>query len=139
MPRWPTRTTEERFAEKVDRSDGCWQWTGSRLNSGYGSFFHDGSGRPAHRVAYEIYVGSIPDGLTIDHLCRNKLCVRPDHLEPVSLSTNVRRVHGSETHCRRGHPRTPENACTRKDEIYSCRLCQRIARQAWEARQREAA
>lgn len=65
----------------------CWEWTGQK-DSGYGRY----SGRPAHRVTYEVLVGPIPDGLTLDHLCRNKGCVNPDHLEPVTSSENTRRA-----------------------------------------------
>lgn len=86
-------TTEQRFWQKVEKSaDGCWLWAGTILPSGYGQF-RVGLGRArAHRFAYELLVGEIPEGLTIDHLCRNIRCVNPDHLEPVTAAENVRRA-----------------------------------------------
>ncbi len=70
--------------------DGCWVWTG--YLSPYGKFGVSGRRPVAHRWSYEYHVGPIPDGLTIDHLCRNPSCVRPDHLEPVTLQENMRRA-----------------------------------------------
>ena len=68
----------------------CWVWTGSRNRNGYGQFWH-GRHMGAHRFAYEALVGSMPDGLQSDHLCRNRSCIRPDHLEPVTGSVNLKR------------------------------------------------
>lgn len=100
----PTRV--ERFWARVQKSDdGCWLWTGGRHSTGYGS---DG-GRLAHRVVYELLVGPIPRGLQLDHLCRVRLCVRPDHLEPVTQAENIQRgdspsaIASRTGHCRRGH------------------------------------
>lgn len=86
------RPTEDRFWEKVDGSGDCWEWTGTRQTMGYGSFWVLGQGkRLAHRVAYELLVGPIAEGRELDHRCRNRICVNPDHLEPVSHRENVRR------------------------------------------------
>lgn len=82
----------------------CWLWTAGTVR-GYGFFQKN----YAHRISYEISKGKIPDGLTLDHLCRNKLCVNPDHLEPVTASENVKRYHRSKTHCKYGHPFTEDN------------------------------
>ena len=91
--RYPQQTTAERFWEKVDVGHplGCWLWTGA-LTRDYGSFWLDGNQRPAHRYSYELLRGPIPDGLQMDHLCRVKHCVNPDHLDPVTPATNLRRA-----------------------------------------------
>jgi hypothetical protein len=94
------RTEAERFWSKVDRStaDGCWTWLGQTNQWGYGHFRRTlGPGLyltvKAHRFAYELVVGPIPAGLTLDHLCGNQSCVRPEHLEPVTNAENLRRRH----------------------------------------------
>lgn len=111
----PQGTAEERFWPKVDRSrgaDACWLWTGARTGPGrtYGSFLYEGRNARAHRVAYTLVNGPIPDGLTIDHLCRVRLCVNPSHLEAVTNHENLLRGEGfvannsRKTHCPQGHP-----------------------------------
>lgn len=78
----------------------------------------------AHRVSYEIANGPIPDGMVLDHLCRNPACVNPAHLDAVPQRENVRRgFHGSKTHCLRGHPLSGENLITRKTGGRVCRAC----------------
>ncbi|HEV2928117.1 MAG TPA: HNH endonuclease signature motif containing protein, partial [Propionibacteriaceae bacterium] len=107
-----------RFWAKVDRSggpDACWPWTANRMDSGYGRYSIDGRSKLAHRISYELSVGSIPDGLQIDHLCRNKPCVNPTHLEAVTQRENLLRGdtvparNAARTHCANGHEFTPEN------------------------------
>lgn len=95
----------ERFMAHVDTSGECWEWIGYRMPAGYGKATVIGEGRKelAHRLAYRLFIGPIPDGLTLDHLCRNTGCVRPDHLEPVTLAENIRRAHPPRTHCPQGH------------------------------------
>ena len=85
----------EKFWSKVAKSDdGCWEWLGAVGTRGYGKFSpHRGQHWLAHRFAFSDSGGVIPDGMTIDHLCRNKTCVKPDHLEPVTNAENVRRQH----------------------------------------------
>lgn len=84
-------TPVERFWVKVDRrSDGCWQWLGSLDQNSYGQFTDNGTTR-AHRWSYVHWRGPIPDGFTLDHLCRNKACVNPHHVEAVTRSENIRR------------------------------------------------
>lgn len=82
----------ERFWEKVKKTDGCWIWTASIYGKGYGKYTVRGKHYAAHRYAYELIKGKIPDGMQLDHLCRNKLCVNPDHLEPVTNAENQRRA-----------------------------------------------
>lgn len=126
---------EDRFWSKVDRSnpDGCWPWIGYRNAGGYGRF-HWGRTQQVHRIAYELLVGPIPDGLDLDHLCRNRGCVNPAHLEPVTNRENILRgqtLPASEimrTECPYGHPYTPENTYTNPRGQRHCRTCRRIER-----------
>jgi hypothetical protein len=100
----------ERFWTKVDASGDCWLWTAGRTSTGYGSYpvWVDGrvQANYAHRFAYRCLVDDVPPGLELDHLCRNRLCVNPDHLEPVTRRENLRRSGATPlgaTHCRKGH------------------------------------
>lgn len=79
----------------VDRETGCWNWNGAISNKGYGMRSEKSKWTYAHRSIYEQHKGSIPDGLELDHLCRNRQCVNPSHLDPVDRSTNVRRGAGT--------------------------------------------
>lgn len=83
----------ERFARLHDSGPGCNLWRGCTNSRGYGCFAFGGKGKTvlAHRFAYELHVGPIPEGMTIDHLCRNRLCVCPSHLDPCSAEENIRR------------------------------------------------
>lgn len=102
-------TTLERFTRKIDTSGECWNWTANKSPKGYGQFKIAARNVPAHRMAYELFVGPVPAGLVVDHLCRNRGCVRPDHLEPVTSRENTLRgvtlaaSQVSRTHCPRGH------------------------------------
>lgn len=105
------QTLEERFEAKIERitESGCWIWT-STNNNGYGQIWVNRRYHPAHRVAYEMYVGPIPDGMQIDHLCRVPACCNPYHLEPVTPRENTLRSmnpaakNAKKTHCPYGHP-----------------------------------
>lgn len=108
------------FWDKVSKSDGCWTWLGV-VHKGYGRH----SSEQAHRVAYERTVGPIGEGLEIDHLCMNPLCVRPDHLEPVTREENMRRRSARQTHCKYGHEFTPENTYIHPPFGRECRTCNR--------------
>ena len=93
----------------VTNENGCHVWQAHVLPHGYGTITVDGKTHLAHRYVYSVEVGPIPDGLHIDHLCRNRACVNPAHLEPVTQAVNNRRAADAQETCRRGHVRTPEN------------------------------
>jgi hypothetical protein len=109
----------ERFTAKYQvNEDGCWIWTAGINSEGYGSFWDGKRNVRAHRFSYELAVEPIPEGMQIDHLCRVRNCVNPEHLEPVTNHENARRgnagIHmretlGARTHCVHGHEFTPEN------------------------------
>lgn len=109
----------------------CWEWTGAVQSSGYGSMT-DGRGgsKLTHRAAYEQLVGKIPSGLTIDHLCFNKLCVNVDHMEVVTIAENNRRKSARQTHCKQGHELVGENLRIAKRRDWTQRVCVTCQR-AW--------
>ncbi len=127
--------TPQTFWTKVIRGEGCWLWTGAtagRPGEEYGRCrWTGGVARPAHRIAYELAGGTIPEGLALDHLCRNRLCVRPDHLEPVSYRENMLRGESPAAiahragRCRRGHPAEDIYYGSAKGTRY-CRGCERL-------------
>ena len=128
-------TVEERFlAKAVVAENGCWLWTATLINSGYGRFWYQGKLELAHRVAYTLFVGDIPAGLTIDHtchtkrcdggvICEHRRCVNPEHLEPATQQTNLLRgrtipaANAAKTHCLRGHEFTPDNTVVYKNKL----------------------
>ena len=119
----------KRLVSRIKPSpDGCWLWTASTGNGGYGSISVDGVWSGAHRVAYEMFRAPIPEGLDLDHLCRVRRCCNPWHLEPVTRKENLRRgLTGQKTACHNGHPYTSENTYIRKSGKKQCRLCARIS------------
>jgi hypothetical protein len=128
----PRPSLEERFWSKVDKDGpgGCWLWTGARSSEGYGTIWVDGKMVLAHRLAYQLYVGPIPEDRELDHRCRVRHCVNYERdLEPVTGQENCRRGEGfwSET-CRKGHPRTATNTYQRRDGGRSCLDCRRERR-----------
>lgn len=99
---------EQRFWPRVDKTDSCWVWRGQLNNQGYGQFSIKKRHKLAHRLSYEWTIGPIPEGLELDHLCRNTKCVNPAHLEPVTHAENMRRGNQGKylrdrTHCIHGH------------------------------------
>jgi hypothetical protein len=99
-----------RVFDRTVAAGACLIWQGAVQSRGYGSVTNGMGGTAlVHRLAYEQAVGPIPFGLTIDHLCRNKLCVNPDHLEPVTNAENLRRAAAAKTHCKQGHPLSGDN------------------------------
>ena len=101
----PLPTFEERFWTKVDKSRNCWEWTASKLQSGYGQIGKGGRGNGnllAHRVSYELRVGAIPAGMFVDHICHNKSCVRPEHLRLATQKQNQENIRGPQSNSQSG-------------------------------------
>ena len=131
---------EDRMRDKIlVTPDGCWRWIGFIDKAGYGRINGGRRGSPvlyAHRVAYELHKGAIGERLELDHLCRNRWCCNPDHLEPVTHQTNVLRgiapaivLHRSGK-CSRGHERNEVNTYCTKGRTVHCRICRREKRSA---------
>lgn len=137
----PRQNREARFWAKVRRSDGCWEWQGSLSSKGYGVFWDADhkNNLLAHRVAYELVTGPIPDGLQLDHLCRNRRCVNPAHLEPVTGKENLLRGdthaanNASKEVCKNGHPFD----VVRPDGSRGCRTCDVEKTRRYQARHRD--
>jgi hypothetical protein len=116
---------------KVTKTPTCWLWTGYTNEFGYGRLKIDGRYRSAHRVIYELLVGMVDPDLHLDHLCRNRKCVNPAHLEPVTPRVNILRGVGAPannarmTHCKYGHPFTPENTMRWVERGVLRRRCRR--------------
>lgn len=147
---------EAKFWARVDvrGPEECWPWLKGK-STGYGVIWSRERGRAvkAHRVAYELTVGPIPDELVIDHTCHNdtdcpggsscphRACQNPVHLEPVEFGENITRgkageLHRSHTHCVQGHEYTPENTLTQKGRYRMCRECHRQNTADYRARQK---
>ena len=131
--------------DKFTVGDGCWEWTASINGSGYGEFMSrrwPKATRLAHRLVYMLLVGDIPDGLDLDHLCRNRRCVRPSHLEPVTRRENLLRGNtvtarnALATHCVNGHEFDASNTHTLPDGKRRCRACNRDSERRRRAAQR---
>lgn len=131
----------------TEDENGCWVWHKTTNSRGYGLSMRYGKQILAHRLAYWVFVGPIPDGLELDHLCRNRLCCNPDHLEAVDHRTNVLRspIHYgvtqmAKTHCPQGHPYDEKNTYLlygrNGGQMRQCRTCNRAAVRAYKARKR---
>lgn len=125
---------EERLANGFDLTeDGCWQWQASLGADGYGRIQIAKVSHRAHRLMWEYVVGPIPEGLQIDHLCRNRACVNPDHLEPVTQRQNILRGespsarHAIKTHCPQGHAYSVDNTYVSPAGQRFCRTCRRAS------------
>lgn len=127
----PPMPVHDRFMEKVspEPNSGCWLWTACANELGYGFFTWKGYSERAHRVAYELFVGPIPEGTELDHLCRLPSCVNPQHLEAVTHRVNMLRGYGvsgrnaRKTHCPKGHPYVRLHKRTGRPPGRECREC----------------
>lgn len=131
MPKLASSLAERiKLYSQVD-ANGCWVWTRKIDRHGYGHVSVRGVDSLAHRAAYAELVGPIPEGLTIDHLCKQTKCVNPRHLEPVTVRENILRGNGigvrnaTKTHCSAGHPYDDRNTYLWHGSRY-CRACRRM-------------
>lgn len=120
---WPA---ELRYAVQIKQAGDCWEWTGKPNSQGRAHFTANGNPNTlVYRWAYEYHIAEIPKGLTLDHLCENKICVNPYHMDPVPIGVNNfrRRLKA----CRRGHPRSERSK-------YGCKPCHLINQNAYLSR-----
>lgn len=143
----PSDAAWRRFwAKIVALPSGCWEWKAGKTEKGYGRFWNNGRLVKAHRFSYELLIGPIPTGLTLDHLCRNRACVNPHHLEPLLMRENILRGNGlcarnaRKTHCPRGHPYDMFNTYRYPDGSRECKICLCVRRnegmRRWRQRRR---
>lgn len=135
---------KERLISLINKNLDCWEWSGSISNQGYGRLTVGSRTdktrrtRSAHRVSYETFVGKIPKGLVIDHLCKNRKCINPSHLEPVTIQENIKRgdsgkFESSKTHCPKGHEYSEDNIY-KYGNSRNCKICMktRSIKNYWE-------
>ena len=135
VPRWAVSLADDagqvRLMSHVVVVENCWEWIGAMSVDGYGVCRRLRRNLYAHRVVYESFVGQIPSGLVLDHLCNNKRCVNPHHLKPVTQRENILRgagtsaAHAAKTECLKGHPLSGENMKIGKRGSRVCITCER--------------
>lgn len=136
-PPEPNDKLLRRIMQRTDMSDDCWLWTGAPDKDGYGRVQVDRRTCRVHRVVYEMFFGAIPDGLVIDHLCRVRNCVNPNHLEPVTDRENLLRgetfnaANAAKETCIHGHPFDEANTHICPRGFRRCRACRRKATARW--------
>lgn len=143
----PRNTIESIFDRLIPAHGCCIVWIGGKNEKGYGRANWGGVSRVVHRIVYEHFRGPIPEGLELDHLCKNRACCNPDHLEPVTHQENCRRgdagkllreKHRAITHCPRGHPYSQENTYIKPSGVGRvCRLCRCESMRRLKARRRK--
>ncbi len=132
-------TVLERFDAKWESESnrGCWLWTASKFRNGYGQFYDGQRNTGAHQFSFEFFKGRVPAGLQIDHLCRTRHCVNPDHLEAVTCQENLLRSgdtiatkHAAKTHCPQGHLYDEDNTYHYRG-TRGCLKCRRFRAREW--------
>ena len=131
----------DKHIDMTEEGQGCWTWTGRTSKNGYGRILVDGREVAAHRLVYQVFIGSVGKRTKLDHKCCNPACVNPSHMEPVSNKRNTLKgtgptaVNARKTHCKRGHPLSGRNLATRKTtrkgkpvQFRACRACAAHAR-----------